>query len=257
MGLFEIAPTVAIPIYPLITEHSDKELSLYSKSGATGTLLPNGEMLTATHVFKLEIVPSSGQEWTVAYPFLIESKLEFAGVLAFEPRQTFNGDWILLTFEYSKAPLFSPAPDSLFARYIRFDGSLPIPKDTPLYCIGYPRTPGGYPGLVGLPRELTIVKGRAFRDYAPGEEVTAISDTKIDMRGMSGGPVGIYDYHTGTFTVVGTVTTGSIGLQLFGISFFTFSRIAPDVMQRLGPPAPHSELAVPMNELASPQHAPE
>jgi len=243
--LYEIAPNVALSISLLRTRYKDEELSLSIDSGATGTLLPNGEMLTAAHAFETGIHLSRESEVGVVYPFLVGKNLQFASVLAYEPVDSSNGDWALLFFGASETRVLPPDPQ--FVQSIRFDGNATIHKGTPLYCLGYPRTPGEYSGTAGFPRELTIVQGRATRDFGPEEEIVAFSDTELDMRGMSGGPVGTFDFWKREFTVVGTAARGSNGARFFGLRwpYFYASRIAPVVMQRLDQPAQPDATAAP------------
>lgn len=242
-GLFEIAPAVSAPIYPLHLEVSGDSLVASGKAGATGTLLPNGELLTASHIFKEQIRPAPAGTLPTVYPFLVDDKLALLSPTRFSPVSAANGDWVLLTSVSSKLLTSSPA----LSKGVRFDGSKPIARGTPLYCIGYPRTPDTYPGVTGFPRALTIVQGYAPRDFGPGEEVTAESETDIDLRGMSGGPVGTYNHFTGVFTVIGTATKGTINFRLFNAKlispFFTCSRIAPEVMERLSVAPPIEQAA--------------
>lgn len=264
--LYELAPSVAVAISPLRTTHTQDKLTIYSDNGATGTLLPNDEMLTAAHAFKrnfdlakkplqdfiLPVPPGADNEATrfvqavaILYPLLVNQSMQFASVVAFEPVDTTGGDWVLFAFTAPNEPIRNAVSDAPLSHLVRFDGSKPIPQGTPLYCVGFPRTPGEKPGLSGIARSLTIIQGRAIRDFGPDEEIEAISDTEIDMRGMSGGPVGTYDFWTREFTVVGTVTHGTTGSTLFGHRFgqplFVTSRIAPFVMKRLEHPPESSK----------------
>lgn len=253
--LYQIAPQVALAMSPLHIEFESDHFEFSGKNGCTGTLLSNGEVLTAAHAFKngfdLSKKPPEGhftvpnpnggdpvemEFGSIIYPMLVKSSAQFASVVAFRPVNDVNGDWALLAFAPSTQPLREASllnsPHS-----IRFDGAKPIRRGTPLYCLGFPKTPGADPGITKFPRSMTIVQGAAERDFSSEEEIAANTTTEIDMRGMSGGPVGTYDFWTGEFTVIGIATRGSIGFKLFGQRVFwphfVASRIPPVAMQRL------------------------
>ncbi|MBN8596109.1 MAG: hypothetical protein J0L78_00380 [Planctomycetes bacterium] len=261
LDLYQLAPYVAVAVSPLHTSFEDDHIEFTSENGGTGTLLPNNQMLTAAHTFRkgFDLAkkpqensftvpnPHGGEplQMTIAayvYPILINSSAQFASVVAFEPADRANGDWVLFSL---KAP-HPPILDGSLANSplsIRFDGTKMIKRGTPLYCLGFPKTPGTNTGITSFPRSMTIVQGTASRDLGADEEIEADTDTEIDMRGMSGGPVGTYDFWNREFTVVGTATHGSVGFRFLGQRVwspqFVASRIPPVALQRLaGPKSP-------------------
>jgi len=256
-GLYQIAPHIAITLSPVHIEYKADHVEYSPESGSTGVLLPNGGVLTLAHAFVERIDLSKKSSMTsrrisapnpnggepiemeigpIVYPFIVNRNPQFASVTAFKPADEPNGDWALLSFTRSQQPIRETA-DGALSPAIGFDGTKPIRRGTPIYCLGFPRTPGEAPGILGFARTMTIVQGRANRDFGPDEEIDAVSDTEIDMRGMSGGPVGTYDFLTGQFTVIGIVTRGSIGFKLFGQPFgrahFVTSRIPPIALESL------------------------
>lgn len=249
--LYQIAPHVALALSPLNSSFVGDHFEHSAESGATGTLLPNDDVLTVAHAFKegADLAKKASSDsspfiWTdprtnqafeatptgIVYLFMVNQREQLASVIAFAPADRSNGDWALLSFHPSKFPIRESKLDTS-SLSIRFDGSLPIRRGTPLYCLGFPRTPGETTGILGFARSLTIVQGRATRDFDASEEFNAVSESELDMRGMSGGPVGTYDFFKREFTVVGIVTRGTLGYrflgQRVGRARFLASRIPP------------------------------
>lgn len=235
--IFDLAPAVAIALTRVSIHQSDRGLEFTDEGGATAILLPNGELLTVSHIFRVPIGPATESAKNVVFPFVVGSETRFVSVVESNSNKTPNCDWALLSLMPSKNSALSQVLASPLRTKLRFDGSAFIPKGTPLYCIGFPRAPEASRDLPPYGRALVVVQGRAKGDSAPDEEITAISDTELDMRGMSGGPVATYNNLTGEFTIVGIAVRGTYGSRLFGSRFgqplFLTSRIPPSVMQRL------------------------
>lgn len=236
-GIFELAPAIAIPLTRGTLVPSETSLTFTAEGGSTAALLPNGELLTVAHVFHSKTDPATESAKGVVFPFLVGPAPEFASVVASDRKDIANGDWALLSLAPSKNSSVQQLLSSPLRAKLRFDGSAFIPKGTPLYCIGFPRAPEVSMDLPEFGRALTVVQGRAERDCTPDEEILAMTDTELDMRGMSGGPVGTYNNLTGEFTIVGIAVRGTYGSRFLGRRFgqplFLTSRIPLYVMQRL------------------------
>jgi len=231
----EFSPALAAPVMQVhrTTDSAGKLTGMHTENWGTAQLLPGGVMLSAGHVFPPELAPGT-------LPLLnLDGLMVQATILQRRDGGTI-ADWLLFQPVFDRGA-FSPLdpPDSIQKRLanplrvrIRFDADVFIPRGTTLYAFGFIHAPE-LESTESLPLTSAIIRGTTPRDLAPGDWIAFESDTPLSIKGMSGGPIALYDEHTEELVVVGVLTASHRRVSLWNSSptrLIVGPRIPPEAL---------------------------
>lgn len=180
---------------PMYVEDGVTKFDLDQKQ--TGTILPNGEILTAGHFLHVPTV--NGQRIT----FIIEGRRADATVLDHYISSDRRKDYLRMAVDLPKPPnLVTQRLEAHERKLIRFEGGFNLHKGQTVYAVGFLGQGSLSPPLFGL--ELKVVPLKAAEGGSSGPLVLD-HPTDVNLFGMSGGPIIACDQETGQLVVVGIV----------------------------------------------------